>query len=290
MPIRLAYPLDQSVFYRLRSRSKLARLLNVSLAELKRFVNSDANYSEFNVGKKTGGYRQVENPKRSLKLAQATMARQLSRIAAPDFLYCPVKGRCYITNAAAHRDNRVIHSLDIKKFFPSVPQSRVYYFFAKIMKCESDIASLLADIACYKGHLPTGSPLSPILAYFSYYELWQQISVFCQRNGYTLSIYIDDVTISGSKVPRKDIWQVKQMIYSQGLRYHKEKTFVDVPAEVTGVIIKQGRLVAPFRSHLKLREARLNLAHCTDEEAHAFKGRVTGINGQIRQIAAKDRH
>src|SRR3546814_13420549 len=78
---------------------------------------------------------------------------------SPSFLFCPVKGRCYVSNAARHRGNRVVHCLDIKKFFPNTPRVRVIAFFQSIMGCRADVAGILGDLCTFEGHLPTGSPL-----------------------------------------------------------------------------------------------------------------------------------
>lgn len=289
MPNRPTHSLNQSSLFKLRSRSKLAALLGVATADLRALSAGDTLYSEFDIPKKSGGgLRHVENPCRALKRVQARLAKLLTRINPPDFLFCPVKRRCYVTNAAAHRGNRVVQCLDIRKFFPSTPQRRVFWFFHRIMQCERDIAGLLANLACYQGHLPTGSPLSPIMAYFAYYDLWERIAAFCKERGYTFTVYIDDVTISGTRVPKADIWEVRKMIHGMGLRYHKEKTFVDQPAEVTGVVVRNGELLAPFRQHKKMHEARARLAKATDNDRDALLGRVAGIEGQIQQITAKN--
>lgn len=289
MPTKASYPLHQSPLYRLRSRPRLARLLGISQGELRALAAGDSLYTEFDIPKKNGnGFRHVENPRRALKLVQARIARVLARIAPPDFLFCPVKRRCYVSNAAAHRGNRVVQCLDIKAFFPSTPQRRVFWFFEKVMRCERDIAALLARIASYQGHLPTGSPLSPIMAYLAYFDLWHRIADFCRERGYTLTVYVDDVTISGARVPEQHIWEVRKMIRGAGLAYHKRKRFIDRPAEITGVMVTQRGLAAPHRQHKKLHEARRLLTDCVDEERHALKGRIAGITGQIRQIAHVD--
>lgn len=289
MPNNGTYPLDQSPLYKMRSRSKLAALLGLSGADLRALSAGDSLYSEFDIPKKSGtGVRHVENPCKALKRVQARLAKVLARINPPEFLFCPVKRRCYVTNAAAHRGNRVVQCLDIRKFFPSTPQRRVFWFFHKVMHCERDIAGLLANLACYQGHLPTGSPLSPIMAYFAFYDLWARIAAFCKEKGYTFTVYIDDVTISGPRVPKVDVWQVQKMIHGVGLRYHKEKTFVDQSAEITGVVLRDGKLVAPFRQHKKMHETRALLAAATEDDRQALLGRVAGITGQIRQIAAKN--
>ena len=288
MPIKEAYQLSQSPLFKLGSRSKLARLLGVTPSALRALAAGDGLYTEFEVEKKSGGKRGVENPCRPLKLAQAKIARLLGRIQPPDFLFCPVKRRCYVSNAAAHRNSRMVQCLDIKKFFPSVSQRRVFWFFVTVMKCPRDMAGLLARLACYRGHLPTGSPLSPIMAYFAYFDLWASIDAFCKARGYIFTVYIDDVTISGAHVPKSDIWEVQKMIYGMGLRYHKQKTFVDRPAEVTGVILKNGKLLAPFRQHQKLNEARIELRTADSIDREAMKSRLAGVAGQITQIGRKN--
>lgn len=286
---RSPYPLDQSPLFKLRSRSRLAALLGVSDTELRALSVGDALYSEFDIPKKSGtGVRHVENPCRALKRVQAKLAKILARIDPPEFLFCPVKKRCYVTNAAAHKGNRVVQCLDIQKFFPSATQRKVFWFFSHIMQCERDIAGLLSNLVCYREHLPTGSPSSPIMAYFAYYDLWGRIATFCKERGHTFTVYIDDVTISGTRVPKVDIWQVRKMIHGAGLRYHKMKTFVDQPAEITGVVLREGQLVAPFRQHKKMHEARALLANADDDNRQALLGKLAGISGQIRQIAAKN--
>lgn len=289
MPIKPTHPLDQSSLFALRTRGKLARLLHITSAELRALELGVDQYSEFDRPKKNGtGSRHIENPRRELKRVQARLARILGQITPPDFLFCPVKRRCYVTNAAAHRGNRVVQCLDIQKFFPNTPQRRVFWFFKTVMKCNRDMAGLIAKLACYQGHLPTGSPLSPIMAYFAFYDLWTQIAAFCEAKGYTFTVYIDDVTVSGARVPKADMWDIRRMIQGHGLVAHKAKTYVDRPAEITGVVIRDGMLVAPFRQHKKKHEARALLRTTADEERIALIGRISGIEGQIRQIAQKN--
>jgi retron-type reverse transcriptase len=284
-----SYSLDQSPFYMLRNGKKLANLLGINTAELRRLSKrADTLYREFEVPKKSGGLRGVENPCRELKLVQARIARLLSRVTPPEYLFCPVKGRCYVDNAAAQQGQRVVHCLDIRKYFPNTPSQRIYWFFNKIMKCESDIAATLAKLATYQGHLPTGSPLSPIMAYFAYYDVWEALAKICRNHRYRLTVYIDDVTISAMKMTPGVIWKIKTVIHGAGLRYHKEKRFVDTPAEITGVIVDQHGLTTPNRQHKKLYFAKKSLL-AAKGEVNTEHGRlqVNGLKAQIAQIASK---
>lgn len=282
-----AYPLHQSPLFKLTSKKRLAALLGLSISEMQLLAKSaNTLYSEFDVPKKSGGMRGVENPRRQLKMVQARVAHLLSRIAPPDYLFCPVKGRCYVKNAAHHLGQRVVHCLDIRKYFPSTSSRRIYWFFRSVMQCEKDVAGILAKLATYQGHLPTGSPLSPIMAFFAHYDVWEIIAGYCKVHGYRLTVYIDDVTISGASLSPNVLWDIKRAIHRAGLLYHKEKHFVDRPSEITGVIVHGERLLVPNRQLKKLHEIQRELKtpiSATVEDK--LRERLAGLKGQISQIA-----
>src|SRR5690349_12795781 len=119
-----SYPLRNSPLYGMPSKRKLATLLGISVSDLRRLSGPDHLYSHFPVKKKDGTSRQVDNPRDQLKRVQRRLAELLGRVVPPDVLFCPVKGRSYVDNAAHHRDGRVVHSLDIKKYFPSTTRRR----------------------------------------------------------------------------------------------------------------------------------------------------------------------
>lgn len=287
-----SYSLDQSPLYRIGTRRIIAEIIGISNGEL-RNLSSHHNelYNEFDIQKKSGGIRRVENPGRPLKLAQARIARLLARIKPPDYLYCPVKTRSYVTNAAQHCNQRVVHCLDVEKYYPNTPAQRVFWFFNTVMQCPKDIAGLLTSLATYRGHLPTGSPLSPVLAHFAFYDIWQEMARRCEEQSVLLTVYVDDVTLSGTLVPGELIWSVRQLIRRAGLRYHKEKHYVDHPAEITGVIVSGSRVVPPNRQLKNLFQARLALKATKDTEASAkLKTKITGMEAQLRQIAIVQKH
>ena len=126
------YLLDQSPFYRLSSKRRLARVLHLTLPQLRRLTaSSDTHYREWDEVNDNGKRRHIENPGYQLKQVQRRIAKLLSRIVPPTFLYCPVKGRSYVDNARAHSGNHVVRTLDIHAYFPSTPSRRVYWFFHK---------------------------------------------------------------------------------------------------------------------------------------------------------------
>jgi hypothetical protein len=285
-----SYPLKRSPLYEMPTRRKLAEFLRIDMAQLRHLTGHVHLYSHFPVPKKDGSQRLVDSPRDELKRVQRRIAKLLARITPPDILFCPVKGRSYIDNAARHRGHRVIHSLDVQKYFPSTKSQRVHWFFHRVMMCPTDVAAVLTKIACCDGHLPTGSPLSPIMAYFAHLDVWQKVATIAKANGCVVTIWIDDITISGPKVPKAVVWQIKNAIHAGGLRYHKEKRAVDRRAEVTGVVVlRDGQLVVPNRQRRKLRDlARQKDRERRPEANKSLIGRLAGMNGQVAQIAARN--
>lgn len=80
-----------------------------------------------------------------------------------------------------------------------------------------------------------------------------------------------------------DVWHVRRMIHRTGLRYHKLKHYVDRPAEITGVVVRDGKVVVPNRQRLKHRKTRLALQQPGSGDQR-LKGRLSGLAGQMRQI------
>ncbi len=281
------HDLKQSPFFRLRSPDKMAAIVGSARRRLDILsTTADSLYSEFDIEPKPGKKRHIEEPLPGLKVVQARIASLLARIRPADYLYCPAKRRCYVANAAQHRHNRVVHCLDITKFFPSTPRRRVYTFFTDVMECAPDVAGRLAGLATFNGHLPTGSPLSPIMAHYAYTDVWQALAQIAKEHDLTLTVYVDDVTVSGQHVPECLVWEMKKIIYASGLRYHKEKRYVDRPADVTGVILRDGNLLVPNRQHLKQNAAKVSITSAADE-ATAFDAaaRLRGLKAQEAHIA-----
>jgi hypothetical protein len=212
--------IDQSPFFRLKTKKKLAKILRIDLNKLKNLSKGDDGdlYREWDETMPNGKVRHIEHPRFALKKVQARITDLLSRITPPDYLYCPVKGRSYVSNAHRHVDGSVVRSLDIKKYFPSTTENRVSWFFHQRMQCSQDVARILTALTTFKGRLPTGSPHSPIMSYFAHEDMWQAVNVLAEQDGCLVSIYIDDVTISGDDVSDRLIWSIQKTIYGYGLR------------------------------------------------------------------------
>lgn len=281
-----------SRFFRLRSKSKLASLLYIGVDKLTALASAEDLYFDFQKPKASGGIREISAPRDDLKVVQSRIADLLQRIAPPDYLFAPVAGRSYVDNAAQHRGAASIRLLDIEDFFPSCTANKVIWFFRKHMECSPDVAAILRGIVSRKGSLPQGSPCSPILAYLCYIDMWEEIEEIVLTTGCRLSVYADDLTISGSVVPEQAIWQIKQVLRKHGHRYKasKERSKHLKPAEITGVILTRDRLLAPNRQHKKLHEVRGELSKARSPERRAaLEAQLRGRVAQMGQVAEPNR-
>ena len=112
--------------------------------------------------------RDVAEPRGALRPIHERVGALLYRIEPPDFLFCPVRSRSYVDNAKIHVSSAHVRTLDTKSYFPSTPQSRVYWFFSTIMECSMDVSVMLARLLTVDGHLATGSTVSPILSFYAF--------------------------------------------------------------------------------------------------------------------------
>ena len=281
------HQLNQCALYKVPNPKRLAKLLFQSEVGIEALGDTKDRYKCWNAEKKSGGTRSIEAPHDNLKAVQKRIADLLQKIEPPAYLMAPVKGRSYVDNAAVHRGAKAFSLLDIEDFFPSCTDKKVYWFFNKVLHCPPDVAALLTKLTTYNGHLPQGSPCSPILAYFAYKEMWDEINGISQRAKCKLSIYADDITISGETVYGRDIWAIKQSLHKHGHRYSvkKERQIVNKPADITGVIVAGEELLLPNRQHKKIAETMKELDAARSGEEREYAGRkLRGRMAQAGQI------
>jgi hypothetical protein len=281
------HPLKQSRLYKVTTRKKLASLFGMTPPVFGRLVSTERPYSkrtkEITRNGKTKT-RLIQEPRGQLRLVHTVVKKTLSRIEPPGFLFCPVKRRSYVTNAAAHIHAREVRTLDIGNYFQATPSTRVYWFFEKIMHCQPDVAAILANLLTVDGHLATGSTVSPILAFYAFFDMWIEIAHIAKVAGCVLTVYMDDITISGDHVPERVMWEVKKCIAKRGLIYHKERRYTAGFAEVTGVIVKGGCLVVPHRQRKKAYEIRNAITEASDADAVHLAAVLRGLYQQRLQV------
>lgn len=240
------YSIEKSPLYRLRNRRKLAVLLG--LPENYFSHKQQYEYYEFSRPKPNGdGERHFTVPTEELKLVQKILCRLLKRIETPDWVMSGKKHCSYITNAEKHIQNHFVKTMDISRFYDSVQRKHIYKMFKETFKMAEDISWIMTDLVTYKGVLPTGSPSSQLIVYWTYADMFAEINRIANDNGCLFSLYVDDMTFS-SKVPisqevRKT---VAEQLKKSGLKAKNSKDHyyqANVMKVVTGVGLKDGKKV-----------------------------------------------
>lgn len=290
--VKKSYPLHQSPFFKLNSKRKLAELL--FLSNEKKLIKLASNASSLYIeedrpSKKKGKLRHIEEPKRNLKRIHKRIESLLKCIDLPEFIHCPRSGGSIHKNACTHLGNGQLYKVDVRRYFASTPKRKVYHFFHKRMLCSPDVAGILASICTFKDHLPTGSPVSPILSYYANLSMWEDVAKVIAESDCKVTVWMDDITVSDKEIPSQVIWLIKKSIKRNGLSYHKTNIFYSKEArKVTGVIIKNDKTMAPKGQHRKL----YNLKKKFFEEREPsnreeYRRKIEGLSAHIKQIEKK---
>lgn len=169
-----------------------------------------AKYKKFDIPKRYGGARKICAPLPELKLIQRRLSDLLQNCVEEinkvnglnDRISHGFKRkRSIISNAKEHRNRRYVFNVDLTDFFGSINFGRVRGFFMKDKNflLHSDVATVLAQIACYENALPQGSPCSPVISNLIGHVLDIHLVRLASRNGCTYSRYADDLTFSTNK-------------------------------------------------------------------------------------------
>lgn len=213
-------------------------------------------YRSFTIKKSNGKDRVIDAPAPELKRVQRWILDEiLAKVKVSPQAKAFVAGRNLRQNAAVHRAGRVLVTLDIKDFFPSIKIAAVYRIFAELGYREN-IASFLANLCCLDGKLPQGAPTSPYLANLRLRKLDEELSGFCRQHHWRYTRYADDMTFSGEGQVAPLIKFVSQCVYNEGFALNAAKTRVagkNARQEVTGIVVNE-QLQIPKQDRREIRQ------------------------------------
>jgi hypothetical protein len=196
-----------------------------------------------------------------------------------------------LTNAKRHCADAPSIKTDIKHFYTSMTFDHVRRFFQGPMKCAPDVASLLANICCFKRqHVPTGGVHSEVLSFYCVKDCFDAIAARVESRGGVLSVYVDDIMITMPGASHGDLHWLRYLFARHGIEIHgADKSRVYRKREtkaITGVHIRNSELRAPQTQHLAIRDglAKLRDAELTEpERMHAARS-VMGHLDHVQQI------
>lgn len=230
----------------LNTMKDLALHLGVAQEELKALVlHIDRSYSP-PIPHQTAHnkIRFLYKPKKRLKTVQRLIHNKiLSQIPLPASIHCYRKRRSIVTNAREHIGQQVVAKLDIKDFFPSVRPRLVYDLFTAL-GCAPDVARLFTKLTTYQGEFPQGAPTSPMIAnlILAHTGLQARLKGLCDQHGFTLTIYGDDITVSGRSYIEEFMRLFCKIVQQCGFSVKLEKVQFQTAQErqiVTGVVVNK---------------------------------------------------
>ena len=246
----MSHDRNQSILYKVTSPQMLADRLLISREELDTLLADADPYKRW-IDKKSG--RAIQEPRPRLGKVHRRIAMLLARIDTPPYLHSAKKGRSYISNAAAHSVEDGCVKIDVRKFYPSARAQAVYHFFLDRMACDGDVAGMLAKLLTVDGHLPTGSSASPIVSYFAYEDLFDELAVLAEACGCKMTVYVDDIVFTGAGATRRLLFAARKAIGKRHLHGHKTKLFrPGQPRVITGVVVTKNGLRLPNRRQVRI--------------------------------------
>lgn len=228
-------------------------------------------YEKFEIPKRHGGMREILAPERELKLLQHRLSDLLQECLTEinaanghveDETHQGVshgfkRYHTIMTNGRAHVTRRYVFNVDLHDFFGSINFGRVRGFFLKDrnFKLHPDVATVIAQIACFDNKLPQGSPCSPVISNLIGHSLDIHLVRLVASVGATYTRYADDLTFSTNKpdFPRRiavqtneHIWEpgtaLKRIVAMSGFSFNHDKTrmqYRDSRQEVTGLTVNR---------------------------------------------------
>lgn len=237
------------------------------------------HYVRRRVPKKSGGERLLCAPKAETRRAQDWIFHEiLAHVPVSSAAHGFIRGRSILSNASAHVGRRIVVSMDLEDFFPSVSIATVVGLF-EWLGYSKDVAWHLSMLCtCSYGRrraLPQGSPTSPAISNLICWKLDRRLTGLARKFGATYTRYGDDLTFSGDfnrpNRPGRLIGMARAIVSDEGFVVGRHKTRImrhNRRQSVTGLVVNE----RPSLGRDEVRRLRAILHNC----------RVHGVESQNR--------
>lgn len=184
---------------------KLSSELSIPEATVMRIIRSASHeYKEYQIPKRTGGFRTIHHPSRPLKALQRWLlinVIELWPVHAAAAAYR--KGKSIFDNATAHAPSRYLLRMDLEDFFPSIRDSDLRAYVTKHPTqfrswSPADIEHFSSLV--FRNHrLTIGAPTSPALSNALCFDLDVALESLGSSNDVRYTRYADDLFFSTTK-------------------------------------------------------------------------------------------
>ena len=306
-----AYPEKLEKFNSMATVLDVVQFLSIRVKELDQLLINPPYYT-FEIPKKSGGVRTITAPEEALKKVQQTILKQVEELyQKPSSVYgfvamdesevytCPI-----VANAANHVNKHYVLTVDIHHFFESIKTKDVFQLFTnQPFYFPEKIALILTRLTTYKGCLPTGAPMSPMLSNLIFRDIDKKLEDLSIKEGYTYSRYADDLTFSSNEPFHEEFLEQLQSCI-QPFTLNTKKTRIKKHTQqqkVTGILVNEKvnidrKWIKQLRAMLHdlkingVRKASFNHFKKTKHESffiNRLRGNIAFL-GQVRGICDKE--
>lgn len=287
------------------TRNDLADFLGIKRGKLTHILyiqRVDTMYSTFSIPQKNGDERIINSPNDDLKQVQRGLAKVLwehqvkiweENNTQSNISHAFQKGKSIITNSMCHKRKRYIVNIDLENFFDSFNFGRVRGFFIKnsFWSLTEEVATVIAQLTCYKGTLPQGAPTSPIITNMICNIMDMHLLTIAKRYKLTYTRYADDMTFSTNDkhfIEKYDSFytDLSKEITKSGFQINQNKThilFHNSRQEVTGLIVNSK--INVNREYCKATHAMAHSLYINSEfEINGSTGTINQLEGRFAFI------
>jgi RNA-directed DNA polymerase len=260
--LRVHLPEVQTLYGRSLPPAVTAELVAVLFGYSSRFVEVLCRrprnyYRYFSIPKRRGGQRSIEAPKVALKVIQTWLGFHIAhRVTLPDCVHGFVPGKSIVTAAASHAPAKWVLSLDIKDFFSSTLLPRLIEPLGELGYGPEAIRTI-GHLTTLDGHLPQGSPASPVLANLAFTHTDRELKSLASEAAIHYTRYADDLVFSGcGDIPSDLAERVQTIVEEAGWEIAESKTVLKVwprRLQVLGLTVHGDtpRLPREYRNRLR---------------------------------------
>lgn len=291
------------------AREEVARLIKVQVKEITHVlynIRTENSYTSFEIPKKNGKPRVIDTPNKKLKWIQRRLSEELCEIHTDYIVQNEIKtdvshgfekNKSIITNAYKHKNKKYLVNIDISDFFSSFNFGRVRGYFQKSREFmfSKEVATIIAQLVCYKGKLPQGAPTSPIISNLIFNIVDLQILVLAKKYKLYYTRYADDMSFStNNKAFEKEyldfIEELSELLEKNGFDINQKKTRLEYHTsrqEVTGLTVN--KKVNANRQFIKNTRAMANQLYKTDSfQIDGEEGTLSQLEGRLSFINQLD--
>lgn len=237
---------------------------------------TEKHYKKFTINKRNGSKRDLVTVNYKLKNLQSNLKNHFEKVynvskyayafvpknasndsitdAKEAFHKDALRPKGVVSNALAHTNKKVVISIDLKDFFPTISFPRVMGMLKTTPYNYSNRqAAVIASLVCLpkdideKRGLPQGAPTSPLFSNLICNKLDYQLGKLARKYDLTYTRYADDLTFSTNNIkrisPQKLVERVTQHVERNGFKVNESKTkimFKEQRQMVTGILVNDG--------------------------------------------------